>query len=109
MPVLVDIIVALCLISYNSFKFLRINVLKIDKNVLFVGLTSMISIAFGFYLFIKNGLILDYGTQNEISNNWAGQMWFLGVACIFIGLGFILSSIIKYIIWKLKRNEQNSH
>jgi len=68
----------------------------------------MISIGFGLYLIIKNGLILDYGTQHEISINWARLMWFIGVVCLFIGLGFILSSIVKYIIWKLKRNEHNS-
>lgn len=103
MPILVDIIIALCLLCYNLFEFVRINAFKIDKNALFFGLTSMISIGFGLYLFIKNGLILDYGTQEEISNNWAGQMWFFGVACIFVGFGFILSSILKFIIWKLKK------
>ncbi|HXJ98110.1 MAG TPA: hypothetical protein VNJ50_04635 [Gelidibacter sp.] len=107
MSILVDIIIAICLIGYNSFEIVRINVFKIDKNALFTGLTSMISIGFGLYLIIKNGLILDYGTQPEISINWAGQMWFMGVVCLFIGLGFILSSIMKYIIWKLKRNEHN--
>lgn len=57
MPILVDIIVALCLISYNSFEFLRINVFKIDKNALFVGLTSTISIGFGLYLCIITSLV----------------------------------------------------
>lgn len=97
-----EILIGLALIGYNSFEIVRINIFKIDKNALLVGLTSMISIGFGLYLFIKNGLMLDYGTETEISTNWAGPMWFLGVVCILIGLGFIVSSILKYIIYKLK-------
>ena len=103
MPIIIELIIALCLIGYNLLEIFRINVLKIEKNALFVGLTSVISIAFGLYLFIKNGLLIDYGTEHEITSNWAGPMWFLGVVCIFIGLGFILSSILKYVIWKIKR------
>jgi hypothetical protein len=97
-----EILIGLVLIGYNSFEIVRIIFFKIDKNALLVGLTSMISIGFGLHLFIKNGLILDYGTETEISTNWAGLMWLLGVVCILIGLGFIISSILKNLIWKLK-------
>jgi hypothetical protein len=103
MPIIIELIIALCLIGYNLLEIVRINVLRIDKNALFLGLTSVISIAFGLYLFIKNGLLIDYGTEHEITSNWAGPMWFLGVVCIFIGLGFILSSVLKYVIRKMKR------
>lgn len=107
MTIAIDIIISLFLICYNSYEMVRIFFFRIDKNSLFTGLTSMVSIVFGLYLFVKNGLILDYGTQAEISTNWAGQIWFLGVMCIFIGLGFILSSILKYILSTIKRKKKN--
>jgi len=100
--IVIEIGISLLLIGYNSFEIIRINIFKNDENALFAGLTSMISIGFGLYLFVKNGLTLDYGTETEISSSWAEPMWFLGVVCILIGLSFIISSILKFIIWKLK-------
>ena len=102
MYLFIDILLSLLLIGFNSVEMLRICVLKKDKNVPLVSLASMISIGFGLYLIIKNGLVIDYGTQAEISASWAGPMWFLGVVCLFLGLGFILGSILKYILWKRK-------
>lgn len=102
MNIVIEILISLLLIGYISFEIIRINIFKNDKGALLVSFASMISIGFGLYLFIKNGLILDYGTETEISTKWAGPMWILGVICGLIGLVFILSSIWKYLIWKLK-------
>ena len=102
MFLIIDILLSLLLIGFNSVEMIRIYVLKKDKNVPLVALTSTISIGFGLYLIVKNGLVIDYGTQAEISESWAGPMWFLGVVCLFLGLGFILGSILKYIFVKLK-------
>lgn len=102
MFLIIDILLSLLLIGFTSVEMIRIYVLKKDKNVPLVSLASMISIGFGLYLIIKNGLVIDYGTQAEISASWAGPMWLLGVVCLFLGVIFLLGSILKHIFVKLK-------
>lgn len=103
MSFLIEISVASILIGYNTFEFVRIGIFKIDKNGLILGLTSMIAIAFGLYLCLKNGIVLDYGTAFEISESWAEFMWNLGLICLCLGFAFIVRSILKYVLWKLKQ------
>jgi hypothetical protein len=80
-----------------------IHVTLFKKNDgLTVGLISMLSILFGLYLLIKNGITLDYGTKLQITKNHALIMARLGMANGITGLIFILFSIFKNIIVRKK-------
>lgn len=103
MNIIVEIIIAGLLILYIVFETIRINVFRKDKNGLIAGLASMLSILFGIYLSIKNGLTLDYGTAEEAKNTHALTMACLGLVNILVGGFFILLSIIKFIVWGIKK------
>jgi hypothetical protein len=63
----------------------------------------MLSILFGIYLLIKNGLVLDYGTVEEVNQSHAQIMFAFGITNGVIGLTFIVISIVKYLVWKIKK------
>jgi len=102
MNIIIEIIIAGILILFIFFETIRINFFKKDKNGLLTGLASMLSIMFGMYLTIWNGLTFDYGSEEEIAKTHALTMGFLGIVNISIGVLFILISIIKYLIWRIK-------
>jgi len=103
MTIAVEFIIALILTGFTAYEFIRINLFQRDGNALLAGLSAVLSLGFGAYLWMKNGLLLDYGTATEIAANWAGLMWFIGVVSLLTGLVFLLSSIAKFIIWKWKK------
>ncbi len=90
------------MIFFILFEFVQINVFKKDKNALLTGLISLLLLVFSLYLWIKNGLLLDHGTTNEIQNAHAELMFFSAITGLFISLFFISISILKYILWKIK-------
>lgn len=90
------------MIFFILFELIKINLFKKDNEALLTGLISMILLGFGLYLAIKYGLLLDYGTADEIINSNAKLMSFFAIANILTGLSFILFSIFKFLIWKVK-------
>ena len=108
MNIIIEIFISCILTLYVFIGAIRINLSKKDKNGLIVGLISMISIVFGIYLWIKNGLILDYGTEEELIQTHAQIMFLFGIVNILIGLLFSIISILKYIFWRINRTENNS-
>lgn len=65
MNYILEILISVSMILYVLFEIIRINVFKKSENALSAGLISMLLVGFGIYLWIKNGLILDYGVMAE--------------------------------------------
>ncbi|MDY0216418.1 MAG: hypothetical protein RBS19_05630 [Bacteroidales bacterium] len=103
MNYILEILISVSMILYVLFEIIRINVLKKSENALSAGLISMLLVGFGIYLWIKNGLILDYGVEEEIIAAKADWMFVFAILSVFVGLVFILISIIKFIVWKIKK------
>ena len=89
--------------SYVLVELIRINFFKKDNNALLTGLISMLLLGFSLYLWIKYGLTLDYGSEEEIYKSEAELMYLIALIGFIIGFGFILISILKMIIWKIKK------
>ena len=100
---ILEISVAGFFILYILFEFIKINFLKKDNGVLLASLASMLLFGFGLYLWIKYGLILDYGTKDEIINLSALLMFKIALISLFVSLMFILTSIFKLIKWRIKQ------
>ena len=77
---------------------------KKDNGALLAGLLSLLLLGFGLYLWIKNGITLDYGTQDIINKTRSELMFKIGIISVLFSLIFILVSIFKFIIWKIKKH-----
>jgi len=75
--------------------------------MLLAGFISLVLFGFGFYLLIKYGLILDYGTADEIKSTRAEIMCFFATTSVLTGLGSILISILKFVVWKIRKALSN--
>lgn len=89
-----DLIIALLLIGYNSVEIIRKVIFRKPSFLALIGLTIPISLAFGVYLVVKNGLIIDYFSDSDILRNWAGPMWFIGIICIVQAAVYLIDFII---------------
>ncbi|MDD2413231.1 MAG: hypothetical protein PHR79_10000 [Bacteroidales bacterium] len=103
MNYIVEILIAGSMIFYVLFEIIRINLFKKSNNALSAGLISMLLLGFGIYLLIKYGLIVDYGADEEVIAAKANWMFVLAILSVFVGLVFIFISIIKLIVWKIKK------
>lgn len=103
MNIKIEILISSILTLPVLIGAIRINLFKKKNDGLMVGLISMLSIMFGIYLWIKNGMTLDYGTEVQIAQTHAPIMFALGVTNMLIGLSFIVISILKYLVWKIKK------
>jgi len=103
MNINVEIVISSIFILFVLILAIRIYLLKKENAELILVLISMLSILFGLYLCIKNGAILDYKTKIQIAQANAESMFDFGKTNIVIGLFFIVISILKYLIWKIKK------
>ena len=103
MDIKIEILISSVLILIVLIGAIRIKLFNKDNEGLMVRMMSILSIIFGIYLWLKNGLILDYGTVEEVTQSHASIMFELGITNILIWLIFIVISIIKYIVWKIKK------
>ena len=79
-------VVAICLILFGWTGNLRLT--KRVKSFP-LGFISLISLALGFYVWFKYGLILDYGVKIDADSTFAKEMYLLGqVTMILSGLSF---------------------
>lgn len=104
MDIKIEILISSILTLSVLIGAIRINLFKKKNDGLMVGMISMLSIMIGIYLWIKNGVTFDYGTEIQIAQTHAPIMFALGVTNMLIGLSFIIISILKYIVWKIKRS-----
>lgn len=103
MEIKIEILISSILTLSVLIGVIRNSLFNKEYDGLMVGMISMLSIIFGIYLSIKNGMILDYGTEEQIAQNHAPIMSILGTTNIIIGLIFITISILKYIVLKIKK------
>ena len=94
------------MISFVLLELIRINIYKKDNNALLAELISMLLIGFGVYLWIKNGLILDYGIGDEIKSAHAETMFSFAIASVLTGFVFILISLLKFMVWMIVKNKR---
>lgn len=94
--VLIECTAAFLLIGFISFQTVRIFVLKRATFESLTVILSLISVIFGFYVWIKYGMIIEYGTSQEASNTNAFLLFTLGFSCFFISIVFLFLSILKY-------------
>ncbi len=99
------IIISGILILYILIEIIRINFLKKDNNALVAGLASVLLLLFGMYLLLKYGVISDYGSLQEILESKAKTMSLIALLNITISIFFILLSVIKSVIWRLKDDD----
>ena len=102
---LLEIIIAILILSFVIFWNFKYKFFKSKTNILVTF--GPIMIIFGAYLYIKNGLIIDYGTEKEVSDNYAFEVLFLGGTNIIVGIILSFLSIIRYFIRKSNRFKHN--
>jgi len=91
------------MILFVLFEVIKINIFKKDNDALLTGLISLLLLGFGILLSIRYSVPLDYGTDEKINRPHVEIMSHFAIANTLIGFGFILLSIIKFIIWKIKK------
>lgn len=103
MNYIIEISFSVVMILFVFFELIKINIFKKDHDALVAGLVSLLLLGFGFYLSIKYGLVLDYETVDEIKSTHAKLMSSFAIINLLTGIGFILISILKFVIWKIKQ------
>jgi hypothetical protein len=101
MNINVEIVISSVFLLFVLIIAIRIYLLKKEHDELILVLTSMLSIMFGLYLYITNGVIIDYSTKIQIAQAHAESMFDLGKTNILIGLMFIIISILKRLLRKI--------
>jgi len=102
--IVIESIVAGLFISFILIVTFRTFVLRKNKGSLMFGLLSIIAIIFGIYLSLKSEFISNYSTKmDKIDIDYASLIGYLGFILICSGLLFVLSSIIQYLLFYLKR------
>lgn len=97
----IEIIIPTILLGYCVYRLLKLDFFKLKPNILIAF--SPLLLIIGIYLWIKNGLILDYGTEIEIETNYAIAIYFLGVAHILTAILIMLLSFGKFIWSKINK------
>lgn len=107
MDIKLELFISIALTLFVLIGTIRVNLFKKSNDALLIGLISMLSIMFGIYLWIKNGMTLDYGTEVQIAETYAPIMLALGITNILVSLLFIFISIVKYLVWKISKDYIN--
>lgn len=101
----IECIIAGLLISLILIVTFRTFILRKNKGSLMFGLLSIIAIIFGVYLRFKSELILSYSIKmDKIDLDYATLIGYLGLVLIYSGFLFVLLSIIRYLLFYLKRH-----
>ncbi len=75
-----------------------------DKTVknLMIWMFCVLNFIFGVYLWVKNGLTIDYGTQQECTETYAFLFLLIGFIMMFIT--FIYP--ILWLFWRVKNDKR---
>ena len=73
------------------------------RSELRLGFMVLLAIVFGFYLQIRYGLILDYGSVTEIHQSHAMLMYTLGFMLLVLGGIPVLWAGLRFIFWMVGR------
>jgi len=97
----IESIFSLVLLIGICFFSIQIYFFKNNSNAILTGFISMLSLVFGIYLWIMNGVILEYGTEKEIIESNATWLFTLGILNLLSGLAFIVLSISRFLVFYL--------
>ena len=97
--ILIDLAISGLLIF--SLILLTIKPKRFKKYIVFVVASALL--IFGFYIWIKNGLILDYGTTDEILKFHSDKMIWNGIISMAISILYLSFRLIKLIFNLVKK------
>lgn len=87
---------------YVLFVFIRSHIFKKDTNEIIALLVSLLLLGFSIYVWIKNGVLFDYGSEEEIKNAVAESRYIIALLGIICSAGYILITFFKILRWKVK-------
>jgi hypothetical protein len=100
-----EVILSSLFIVWILIGTIRINFFNKNNEGLLTGLVSLASVVFGLFLILTDGIQFDYELNyNEIHQDISSVNLLFGKANVIIGLLFIIQSLIKYILWRIRRN-----
>ena len=102
MGFILELLISVILTTSILTGFIRIYFFKKKNEALFLGMISMLSIGFGFILLFLQGLPFIYGTANQTDLFHAKILLLLAEINIYLGLFFVLISILKFSGWLIK-------
>ncbi|KAA5543961.1 hypothetical protein [Adhaeribacter rhizoryzae] len=105
---ILEIIISVALLLYPITQVIRRGIRRKEKISGSIKWGSILSIIFGIYLWLKNGLTLDYGTAEEIIESKAEIMFYFGLSNIILGLLIILILAIGWISRKITKPLPNN-
>jgi len=82
---------------------IQIYIFKKQTNGILTGLLSLIAVVYGAYLWISNGIVIEYGTELEISSTYAVWFFTIGVLNLITGLIFVLTSLFRFLYWYVRK------
>ena len=102
MGFILELAISVMLITSILIGFIRIYLFKKKNEALLLGVISMLSIGFGFILLLLQSLPFIYGTANQTYLSHAKLLLFLAEINIYLGLFFVIISILKFSGWLIK-------
>ncbi len=108
MILILEILTSVALVLYPLIEIIRTSTKREERISGAVKWISVLSIIFGTYLWLKNGLTLDYGTTKEKIESKAETMLYFGLSNMAIGLLIILFLTIWWVFRKIKKTLPNN-
>jgi ABC-type Fe3+-siderophore transport system permease subunit len=105
MPLIIILGIAIVVSIFLLIELVRNFLFKNNKNGIIAGVVSLLALGFGAFLWIKHGLILDYGSQEDINKNHSVLMGQIGMVLLSLSSLFILLSVIYYFFKKVVNNK----
>ncbi len=99
---LIEILVSGLLIISVFIGGIRVYLFRKQNEGLAFGLLSVLSLLFGGYLYLYNGILLTYSEENlELVNN--ELLFKLGLITLLTGLLYCIISIFRLLIWNIQK------
>ncbi|MDP2174821.1 MAG: hypothetical protein Q8K70_02810 [Bacteroidota bacterium] len=105
MPLILELGIAIVVSIFLLIELSRNFLFKNNKNGIIAGIVCLFALGFGAFLWIKHGLILDYGSQEDINKNHSELMGQIGMVLLSLSSLFILLSVIYYFFKKVVNNK----
>ena len=100
---LLQSIIGIALLSLIIAFTIQIYFLKKQSNAILTGLLSLVAIVYGTYLWISNGVIIEYGTETEINSSNAVWLFTIGILNLIAGLSYVFISLFRFLYWYISK------
>ena len=107
MNILIEFAFSIFLTVSILVQLYRRHLLQKKTNLVYLQIFSTVSLCLGLYLWVKNGLIVDYGTIKEQDDSFAFYMLFLGLLNLGVSSLFFWVQIFKILNSQLNRNRNS--